>query len=154
MPRDRQQGDRRVPWGLALQRYLLAGKKQRAMRLLDRLIEDDVPLFRDDMGIQQDRRVAWLYKIELLREWGRLPEALAWTCLECEMKPDSVAAQALKRRLKSELSLDWSQDRPGPTPVGRNRPPDLWPGVAGMRATKAVLERDIIMPLQEPAIYL
>jgi len=42
--------------------------------------------------------------------------------------------------------------------TGSNSPrsaagPGLWPSVAGMRELKAILERDIILPLQEPELY-
>jgi hypothetical protein len=33
-----------------------------------------------------------LYRIELLREWGKVTEALVWACLEVEMSPNNVAA--------------------------------------------------------------
>ena len=54
--------------------------------------------------------MAWLCRIDLLRERGRLAEALAWTCLECEINPKNVTAQALKEQLKRRLHLGSSND--------------------------------------------
>jgi SpoVK/Ycf46/Vps4 family AAA+-type ATPase len=136
-----------------VQRRIIAGQKARALVLLDRIIENDMPLFAADPRILQSRRLAWLFRIDLLREWGRLSEALAWTCLECELNPENVAAQALKERLKQALNLGLKRE---PVGSGRIRQPSmegLWNGVAGMREVKAILERDVILPLQEPELY-
>ncbi len=141
------------PWVSKIQRLLASGKKALALQALDRVIELDLPLLYSDPVFQGERRLAWLYRIELLREWGRLSEALAWTCFECEINPGNVAAQALKERLKTELHLN-DRDRPiggsGPRTAASQ---GLWPGVAGMRELKAILERDVILPLQEPELY-
>ena len=67
----------------------------------------NMPLFVGDSALLEDRRVAWLYRIALLREWGRNFEALAWTCLECELNPSNVAAFALKESLKESLRFSW-----------------------------------------------
>ncbi len=98
-------------------------------------------------------RLAWLCRIDLLREWSRLSEALAWTCLECEMNPNNVAAQALKEQLKAGLNLAAKTDPPGGRRPRRPLLEGLWSGVAGMREIKAILERDVILPLQEPELY-
>jgi transitional endoplasmic reticulum ATPase len=103
----------------------------------------------------EGRRLAWLYRIELLREWGRLTEALAWACLEVEINPDNVAAVALKERLKREAGF---LRRPGgaegpPADGARKTTKTAWAGVAGMRDLKAMLARDVILPLQEPEIF-
>ena len=131
----------------------MKGRKAQALRLLDIVIEDDLPLFRDaDPSLNEERRMAWLFKIDLLQEWGRISEALAWTCLECELNPQNVVAQAMKERLKRALGLE-DPSEPG-RPV--RKPTSLrmaWCGVAGMRDVKAVLERDVILPLQEPLLY-
>lgn len=82
----------------------------------------------------------------------RLTEALAWTCLECEINPDDVTAQALKERLKVAVNLGSKNAVPGPRP--RRAPQkDPWEGVAGMREVKNILERDVLLPLQEPELY-
>jgi hypothetical protein len=129
------------------------GKYRRALEILDEFIEDAMPLFQGESWVNEERRLAWLYRIDLLREWGKLTEALAWACLEVELNPDNVAAIALKERLKREAGL---RAKNGGAPGGHTAPTPgrtLWEGVAGMRDLKAMLERDVILPLQEPAIY-
>ena len=86
----------KIPLGSKAQRFIALEKKTRALRLLEHVIEFDMPLFGNAPELQEARRLAWLYRIDLLREWGRLSEALAWTCLECELNPKNVAALALK----------------------------------------------------------
>ena len=133
-----------------LQKLLLQGRKADALRLLEKQIEDDGGLFQNEKGFQENRRLGWLLRIDLLREWGRLSEALAWTCLECEINPTNVTALALKEQLKRQLKLV-------PPKVNQTKsqmqPTLNWAGVAGMRELKAIFERDIILPLREPEIY-
>lgn len=140
-------------WARKAQRYIAMGQKARALRLLDRVIEYDMPLFGDDPELQEDRRLAWLYRINLLREWNRLSEALAWTCLECELNPQNVAALTLRETLKEALNLN--RKNQGTVTKKRQKVvgPGIWHGVAGMREIKAILERDIILPLKDPELY-
>jgi hypothetical protein len=140
------------PWLHAFERHLVLGQKQKALQMLDQVIEADMPLFRDDPKILKARRFAWLCRIELLRESGRFSEALAWTCLECELNTENVAAQALKERLKRARYLD-KPVHPYPKRTKKKPIEALWTGVAGMREIKAILERDVILPLQEPELY-
>ncbi len=131
------------------------GQFRRALELLDGIIEDALPLFLGEDWVTEERRLAWLYRIELLREAGRLTEALAWACLEVEIDPANVAAQALKERLKREAGFLPRPGGSGALPAGQARKTTktAWAGVAGMRDLKAMLERDVILPLQEPEIY-
>ena len=102
-------------------------------------------------GGAADRRVAWLCRIDLLREAGRLTEALAWACLECELHPDNVAALAVKEELKR---LSRVGGRPPAEPVSHGRAPLVrWQGLAGMRQLRAELEQDVISPLLDPELY-
>ena len=141
----------RPGWSKKLASLLARNRYAEAFRLLDRVIEDDLPLFRDLPEEQELRRMAWLCRIDLLREKGRLAEALAWTCLECEISPTNVTAQALKERLKRALRLGPPvRDMPSQT---SHTETGEWEGVAGMRELKAILERDFILPLQEPELY-
>lgn len=141
-------------WRNKLSRLVARRKKADALRLLNKLIEDVMPLFRGDESILEERHVAWLLKIDLLREWGRLSEALAWVCLECELYPRNVTAQALKEQLKVELDLHSAGEKNLPI---EHRPSDheatYWHGIAGMRELKSMFERDVILPLHFPALY-
>ncbi len=136
-------------------RLISRGQLRRALDLLDRVIEDPLPLFQEEDWVVRERRLAWLYRIELLREWGRLTEALAWTCLETEMVPDNVTALALRERLKRESGLRRKPTKDDARLAGMARKTlkDQWTGVAGMRELKAMLQRDVILPLQEPEVY-
>jgi len=91
------------PWLSKIQRHLASGKKALALQALDRVIELDLPLFYSDPVIQEERRLAWLCRIDLLREWGRLSEALAWTCFECEVNPANVATSS-KRAIEGRVA--------------------------------------------------
>jgi transitional endoplasmic reticulum ATPase len=135
-------------WHERLSRLVAAGKRPEALAYLDRLIDNEMPLFGGDPSIIAGRRAAWLIRIDLLREWGRNMEAFAWVCLESELYPNDVTSAVLKRRLRSMLNLD---AQPSDTPPRDES--DDWPGVAGMRELKAILQRDIIYPLQEPELY-
>jgi len=138
-------------WTQKLASLLARHRYADAFRLLDRVIEDDLPLFRDSPEVLEGKRMAWLCRIDLLRERGRLAEALAWTCLECEINPNNVTAQALKERLKRGLHLGSSvRHDESAIPQSDNAG---WEGVAGMRELKAILERDFVLPLQESELY-
>ena len=140
------------PWLALVHRHLAQRQRSRALKVLDDIIEWVSPsLFDSADDVRRDRRLALLCKIEILREAGRLAEALAWTCLECELNPENVETQVLRERLKKALRLD-SQESQTTVPQGRDTS-SLWAGVAGMRGVKATLERDVIFPLQEPEIY-
>ncbi|MCX5910328.1 MAG: AAA family ATPase [Deltaproteobacteria bacterium] len=145
----KQSPDGDYPWMRKVQLYIANGQIARALRLLDRVVEYDMPLFEHDSTVQEGRRLAWLYRIGLLRDRGRLSEALAWTCLECEMNPQNLAAQVLKEMLKESLNL---QLKPPDETIGESPKKvdqGIWHGVAGMRGVKTVLERDIILPLRD-----
>lgn len=141
------------PWARKAQQYIARGQKARALRLLDHVIEYHMPLFGDYPTLQEDRRLAWLYRIDLLREWGRISEALAWTCLECEMNPKNVAALVLKESLKKSLNLQGAGSSHFADGERDSQRAGLWSGVAGMREVKALLERDVILPLRDPELY-
>ncbi len=134
--------------------FMATRQYRRALRLLDHYIEEPLPLFQDQGWVLEERRLAWLYRIDLLREWGRATEALAWACLEVEMNPENVSAQALKARLKQEAWLLPLKDAKASRTATINKVQlGIWRGVAGMRDLKAMLERDVILPLLEPEIY-
>ncbi len=140
-------------WKDRIIRLKTEGKYSQAIRELDEIIENSLPLFQGlDSSINEDRRSAWLYRIHLLRENGRYSEALAWVCLECEINPNNIEAQALKEQLKAFLHLI-----PPKILTGKRKtkiPHKIeWDGVGGMSEVKMALERDVILPLREPELY-
>lgn len=140
-----------APWFSRFQGLLAARRTDAALRLLNAVIENDLPLFDAEREIAEDRRVAWLCRIDLLREAGRLTEALAWACLECELHPDNVAALAVKEELKR---LNRVGGRPPVDSVPPSQAPVVrWRGLAGMRQLRAELEQDVISPLLDPDLY-
>lgn len=141
------------PWQKQLSKMLAGRRYEQALRLLSRIVEQQMPLFRSDPDILADRRLAWLYRIELLRNRGRLSEAFAWACLACELHPDNVTARALKEKLKRELGLAPATSLAGRGERGSRESATTWGRVVGMRELKAVLERDVILPLQEPELH-
>jgi len=133
---------------------MVRGQYRAAMELLNKVIDNPLPLFRGEAWVIEERRLAWLYRIDLLRERDHLTEALAWVCLEVEMNPNNVAAVALKERLKRDsnlLSKRVTNAVEIPTESYQRQFP--WTGVAGMRDLKAMLERDVILPILEPEVY-
>ncbi len=151
MPQRATEATSSAPWFSRFQGLLAARKTDAALRLLNDVIESDLPLFDAEREIAADRRVAWLCRIDLLREAGRLTEALAWACLECELHPDNVAALAVKEELKR---LSRIGGRPPAEPVNHGRAPLVrWQGLAGMRQLRAELEQDVISPLLDPELY-
>jgi hypothetical protein len=144
----KQSPDGSYPWMGRVQRYIAYGQKGRALQVLEKVIEYDMPLFNQLPEVLQDRRIAWLYRVDLLRDWGRLSEALAWTCLECELNPNNLAAQALKELLKDSLHLQISSSDRKVDESRKGADHGIWRGVAGMREVKLLLERDIILPLR------
>lgn len=140
-----------APWFEKFQRLLALRRDNQALRLLNDVIENDLPLFDIDREITADRRIAWLCRIDLLREGGRLTEALAWACLECELHPDNVAAETVKEELKRLTRFG------GRPPIGGPPSPEArmvrWSGLAGMRQLRAELEQGVIAPLLDPDLY-
>lgn len=156
-PKDDLSGPQVRGWKERLSELLASRRIADAIRLLDRIHGDrQLSLFEPKSAMDDRRRLAWLYKINLLRDLGRWREALAWTCLECELCPENVTAHALKKQLKQQMGLlPWdnavlSKSRC----LEEDEKDDRWNGVAGMHELKAVLERDVILPLVQPELYL
>jgi len=151
--RKKSESERRLHERIGL--LMVRGQYRSALELLDRVIEDPLPLFQGEAWVTEERRLAWLYRIHLLREKGQMTQALAWACLEVDLNPENVAAVALKERLKREAGLlPLRSSVPSAQPDRATAGKDLWKGVAGMRDLKAMLERDVILPLLEPEIYM
>ena len=138
-------------WRDKLAEQLARGHKRRALRFLDRMMDQRWPLFRDDPTFADERRLALRLRIQLLREWGWYSEALAWLCLESELSPGDPEAMVTKEWLMQTVNMPSAS-----APVGADPALDAanaWPGVAGMHELKATLERDVLMPMREPERY-
>jgi ATP-dependent 26S proteasome regulatory subunit len=134
-------------WHDKLSRLISRGKKATALAWLEQTIERSLPLFRTDPAIFESRRTAWLIRTHLLLEWNRPAEALAWTCLECQLSTGSRDAKALRDRLLRQLNLDFDPPETAPDDISVET---QWPGVAGMYQFKAKIERDVILSLRFP----
>ena len=138
-------------WAEGLGRYLRQGRKRRALEYLDRIIHTKLPLFTSDPQFADERRLALRVKVQLLREWHWFGEALAWICLECEMYPANAEAKATKEWLMRIVIPQVSSAVTDPKAMSDAA--NEWPGVAGMHGLKATLERDVILPMRDPALY-
>jgi SpoVK/Ycf46/Vps4 family AAA+-type ATPase len=134
-------------WHDRLSRLISRRKMAAALAFLEDTIERSLPLFRTDRTIFESRRTAWLIRTHLLLEWNRPAEALAWTCLECQLS-DSRDSKALRDKLLRQLNLDFDKPEEPPTAIAVET---QWPGVAGMYELKARLERDLILSLKAEA---
>ena len=81
---------------------MVRGQFRRALELLDKLIEDPLPLFQGEDWVIEERRLAWLYRTELLREWGRMTEALA-------LSSRALGSEAFRR--EAEARMRTARDR-------------------------------------------
>lgn len=134
-------------WHDRLSRLISRGKKTATLAFLEQTIERSLPLFRTDRAIFESRRTAWLIRTHLLLEWNRPAEALAWTCLECQISQSSRDAKALRDRLLRQLNLDFEPTEAAPDQIAVET---QWSGVAGMYELKAKIERDVILSLRYP----
>lgn len=145
----RRKGER---WRQRVDALLARRRIAAALRVLDRIIEDkQLELFDAPVVSVSNRQLAWMFKIDVLRTAGRYREALAWACMECEINPNNITAQATKEELKRRLAS--TRALAPPTSGAATCPDDIWEGVAGMHALKAALERDVILPILHPALY-
>ena len=46
--------------------FVSRGQYRRALEILDQVIEDPLPLFQGEAWVIEERRLAWLYRIDLL----------------------------------------------------------------------------------------
>jgi transitional endoplasmic reticulum ATPase len=138
-------------WRSELAEHLAKGHKRRALRFLDRMMDQRWPLFRNDPAFVAERRLALRLRIQLLREWHWYSEAVAWLCLESELSPGDPETMVTKEWLMKTMNL------PGTSTPGAADPAleasNAWPGVAGMHELKGILERDVLMPMRMPERY-
>ena len=137
-------------WMPRLSGYLARKHYGRALRYLDKVIADELALLNGLEEIREQRRLAWLIRVEILLERGRVYEALAWVCLECELKPANAAAQIRKEMLRRRIALPID----GSTDDDRREAASIrWEGVAGLRDVKALLEDAVILPMLDRDTY-
>jgi transitional endoplasmic reticulum ATPase len=139
---------------IAWQKYLMKHSQEQVLKKLEYLIQGtDDGLFKNDPSSLEFRKLSLLFRIDLLIEWGRYAEALAWLCLETEINPSNYTALALKEQLKGKLSFKKNDDTVEVSLENEKLELFDWSGVAGMRKLKATLERDILLPMREPETY-
>jgi SpoVK/Ycf46/Vps4 family AAA+-type ATPase len=141
-----------LEWRRIFSSLLLKKKRSGALRMLDKLIEEQLPLFENDPVMNAERRIAWLFKIDLLREMQRYSEALAWVCLECEVHPENITAQSLKTNLLRQLAFQ-NEHRNDRKDIKYDSSKIHWKGLAGMRELKTIIEHEIILPIKYPETY-
>ena len=137
-------------WQDRIANYLVRGRLTRALDYLARVIDAPPTLFEDDAIFTEERRVAWMLRVNILIQHHRFREALAWVMYELEVNPDTPVALALRTKLRRLLKLDSAP--PNSTTTDKEQRHD-WPNVAGMRGVKAMLERDVLLPLVEPELF-
>jgi hypothetical protein len=133
-------------WLAEVRRLLNEGRVAKAMSILDTVAQQPQYDLFDPEGTEKSKRLAWLYKIELLKSRNKVREALAWTLLECEIHPDNVTAQAMRLDLMHFLGI--GEDF-APFSVDS----DEWKGVAGMRELKTELNEQVILRFRHPELY-
>lgn len=123
---------------------LLKGKKQNVLYFLSKItaLNDGLMAVLDEGYLHQVSH----FRTQLLIHWGMYREALAWFCLEIELYPDNIDAIILKEQLKRRIVN---------APVIENEPVRLnpWKDIAGMYELKAIIEKDIIRPLNDKDLY-
>jgi transitional endoplasmic reticulum ATPase len=134
------------------QRQLVKYKPSVILKKLDEFIEMDGGLYRNDMKFLEFRILALQFKVQLLIEWKRYAEALAWLCLETELNPINIEALAMKEQLKKKLHFIKEVNHVSIQNTTNNSVFN-WGNVAGMRRVKAIIERDVLLPLKERELY-
>jgi len=134
------------------QRMLVKNQPAVILKKLEKFIQLDGGLYRNDLKFQEFRMLALQFRIQLLMEWNRYAEALAWLCLETELNPTNVEALAMKEQLKKQLYFTKEENHVS-VKNRLQKPLFDWENVAGMRRIKAIIERDIILPFKEWKIY-
>jgi transitional endoplasmic reticulum ATPase len=126
-------------WAAHVNELVQDGKTARAIRLLNRFL---------DLGL--DRDYVLLYKVQLLQTLGRVKEAIAWVCLEAELRPGDPKILSLKDELMNLYPYSlFEPGRPTPDLLAAFRAMNSdWPDVAGMQEIKIQLHNDVILPLR------
>ncbi len=136
-------------WQDKLSSFLVKGRVTRALDYLADVIDAPPSLFEDDPTFVDERRLAWLLRINLLMQFHRYREALAWVLYELELHPDRPVVLAMRARLRRILNLDAAKSE---SDAASDKAYE-WSTVAGMRNVKAMLEHDVLLPLIEPELF-
>ena len=134
------------------QYLLLKHKPDTVLRKLEKIIQLDGGIYRETEKFKEFRKLSMHFRIDLLIQWRRFAEALAWLCLETELNPTNVDAIAMKEQLKKQLHFTEEENHVSIQNTS-SRPLFNWGGVAGMRRVKAIIERDVLLPLKEKELY-
>ena len=137
---------------IAWQKYIVHHRPAEILQKLEELILDDGGMFKNDPYFREFRELSLLFRIDLLIEWGRHAEALAWLCLETELNPTNIEAITMKEQLKKQLNFT-KEDHHISVKNTRHKPLFDWGNVSGMRKVKAIIERDILLPLKHWELY-
>lgn len=141
-------------WRKILSKLVNSKQHQKALSILDNLITNDLPLFKDSPYSISERNIALLLKIDLLRKLNRDLDALAWLCLECDLHPSNNLAQLLRDQLKYKLNLNiLSQPITEIFEKHKFVEDTEWPDVAGMTELKLELNNFLIKPINNPMFF-
>jgi transitional endoplasmic reticulum ATPase len=136
-------------WSETVANFLFKKKPEQALRYLEKIIEAPPSLFDDDPLFSDEKEIARMLRVNILEGNHQYHEALAWTLYEIDINPANVMAHSMRDKLRKILRFDKS--RPGE--VEDIKKSIEWPDVAGMRLIKNMLERDVILPFQEPELF-
>lgn len=136
----------------AWQKLIITNRPDAILRKLEKLIQEDGGIFKNDPAYKEFRSLSLQFRVSLLMEWKRYAEALAWLCLETEINPTNVEALAMKEHLKKQLKFITEDNV---VAIENTTVESLfnWGQVAGMRRIKAIIERDVLLPIKEREIY-
>ena len=91
-------------WREKLADYLVQGHLGKALHYPARIIDAPPSLF--DEILAEERRIAWMLRINLLLQHRRYREALAWVLYELDINPENAAALALRLKLRRHLERE------------------------------------------------
>ncbi len=135
----------------AWQKLILRNKPATILRKLDKMIQEDGGIFKDDPSYKEFRSLSLQFRISLLLEWKQYAEALAWLCLETEVNPTNMDALAMKEQLKKQLRFSTEDNIT--TISNKSKHPYLCGDLLPYAQIKAIIERDVILPIKEPDFY-
>ena len=138
------------PWARKLSRLLARRRFADAMRYLDKVIERDYPLFDESPETLAARRMVWLCRIDLSQKHGTNRRGVGLDVPGMRDESRQRHRRGVEKHTEAKAQAD---PQAGTQPKAPAQQSDGWEGVAGMRELKAILDRDIILPLQEPELY-